>query len=363
MVDTASTKKIKNASAKNDSTLKIPKTPEDFMVSDKKIADALFSSGEIFKNKLNNLPKSKIQFDELTRRFSNSEYDARAHYYQYLIYLDRNLTGLAEKEKQYILQNYTLSEVAEVLKKRDSPDSTSLSETAQSFYASTYQLFQKGNYDDVIKNNSLARIKYPSSNEIPQFEFLSAVSFGKKKMYADYKTALMNIISKYPTGDVKEKAQQYLVSFIQFESNLKDTTPTIIVAKDTIKEVFDSTKSFTVDTSGLTILVELKDPYLKITDIISNIAKFNKKHFDEEKIKVSAVFVEGSPFIQIKRFEGITDANKYNDKIQSVPTQILGAGNEFKADYYIITPANFRKIKKLKDLKTYARFYFENYNK
>lgn len=363
VVDTASTKKIKNASAKNDSTLKIPKTPEDFMVSDKKIADALFSSGEIFKNKLNNLPKSKIQFDELTRRFSNSEYDARAHYYQYLIYLDRNLTGLAEKEKQYILQNYPLSEVAEVLKKRDSPDSTSLSETAQSFYASTYQLFQKGNYDDVIKNNSLARIKYPSSNEIPQFEFLSAVSFGKKKMYADYKTALMNIISKYPTGDVKEKAQQYLVSFIQFESNLKDTTPTIIVAKDTIKEVFDSTKSFTVDTSGLTILVELKDPYLKITDIISNITKFNKKHFDEEKIKVSAVFVEGSPFIQIKRFEGITDANKYNDKIQSVPTQILGAGNEFKADYYIITPANFRKIKKLKDLKTYARFYFENYNK
>ena len=109
--------------------------------------------------------------------------------------------------------------------------------------------------------------------------------------------------------------------------------------------------------------MELKDPYLKITDIISNIGKFNKKHFDEDKIKVSAVFVEGNPFIQIKRFEGITDANKYNDKIQSVPTDILGAGNEFKADYYTITPANFRKIKKLNDLKTYSRFYFENYNK
>lgn len=102
---------------------------------------------------------------------------------------------------------------------------------------------------------------------------------------------------------------------------------------------------------------------MKITDIISNIGRFNKKHFNEDKIKVNAVFVEGQPFIQIKRFEGITDANKYNDKLQSVPTDILGEGNEFKADYYIITPANFRKIKKLNDLKTYSRFFFENYNK
>jgi tetratricopeptide (TPR) repeat protein len=362
--DTATIKKVKKLTASNDSLLKIPKTPEDFMASDKKIAEALFSSGEIFKNKLNNLPKSKIQFDELTRRFSNSEYDARAHYYQYLIYLDKNLTGLADKEKTYILENYPMSEVAEVLKKRDAPDAASASETSEKFYASTYQLFQNGNYDDVIKNNSLARIKYPSANEIPQFEFLSAVSFGKKKMYADYKTALMNIISKYPTGDVKEKAQQYLVSFIQFESNLKDTTPAPVIIKDTVpKAAFDSTKDFTVDTTGLTILIELKDPYLKITDIISSIGKFNKKHFSDDKIKVAAVFVEGSPFIQIKRFEGITDANKYSEKIQSVPAEILGAGNEFKADYYTITPANFRKIKKLSDLKTYSRFYFENYNK
>lgn len=361
--DTATIKKIKKLTTSNDSLLKIPKTPEDFMASDKKIAEALFSSGEIFKNKLSNLPKSKIQFDELTRRFSNSEYDARAHYYQYLIYLDRNLTGLAEKEKQYILQNYPMSEVAEVLLKRDSPDSTSLSETAQTFYASTYQLFQKGNYDDVIKNNSLAHIKYPSANEISQFEFLSAVSFGKKKMYPDYKTALMNIISKYPTGEVKEKAQQYLISFIQFESNIKDTTPQTAPLIDTVKTIIDTTKDFSVDTNGLTILVELKDPYLKITDIISNIGKFNKKRFKDDKIKVNAVFVEGNPFIQIKRFEGLADANKYNEKIQSFPTDILGAGNEFKADYYIITPANFRKIKKLNDLKTYSRFYFENYNK
>ena len=45
----------------------------------------------------------------------NSDYDVKAHYYQYLIFIDENLLGLAQKEKDYILQNYPQSEVADEL--------------------------------------------------------------------------------------------------------------------------------------------------------------------------------------------------------------------------------------------------------
>jgi tetratricopeptide (TPR) repeat protein len=135
-----------------ESKLKIPKTPEDFIASDKLIADALYNVGVIFKNKLKNIPKSKQAFDELIQRFPNSEYDAIAHYYQYLIYLEQNLNGLAEKEKNYILENYPFSDVAQKLNNNSNNNTTQQIENANSFYASTYQAYLSGDYNKVLDN-------------------------------------------------------------------------------------------------------------------------------------------------------------------------------------------------------------------
>jgi len=359
-VDTAKskTKSIKDIAANPE--MQIPKTPEEFMASDKLIAKALFGTGEIFKNKLNNLPKAKAAFDELISRFPNSDNDAKAHYYLYLIYTEQNLNGLAQKEKDYILQNYPMSEVAEVIQNMNKPKTQGVSEeTSAKFYASTYKSFLDGNYNDVIKNNSLAKLKYPSAFEIPQFEFLNAVSFGKLKQYNEYKKALSEIIAKYPTGEIKEKAQTYLMTYLQIENSLVDTTPEIAV--NTIQTTVDSSVSWGYDTTGLIFLIELKDPYIRINDVIKNVENFNNKNFKDDKVKVNTHFIGNSAFIQIKRFDGLTLAKKYSTLIQANPTLILGQGNEFKADYYIVAPSNFRKISTMDKLKSYSKYYIENY--
>lgn len=361
---TKSSKDKKAASSVAKDSLKIPKTPEDFMKSDLKIANALFGTGEIFKNKLNNTPKAKQVFDELVRRFPNSDFDAIAHYYEYLIYTDQNLKGLAQKEKDYILQNYPLSEVAEVLNNAGKIlVKDTVTETAERLYASTYQLFLNEKYDQVIKNRFIAKTRYPSSAELPQFEFLEAVSYGKTKQFDNYKKALSDIILKYNDGEIKKKAQEYLITYIQFESKLKDSTsqaqnvPAVPKVTDTLYS------KFIVDTTDLYVLVQLKDQYIKISDIVKNIQKFNQKHFDDQKIKINPIFIDGFATIQLKRFDGITDALLYYNTMQANSTAIVGESNIQKVAYYIIAPANFKLIKKNADYDVYASFFTTNYLK
>ena len=345
-------------------SLKIPKTPEDFMKSDSKIANALFGTGEIFKNKLNNIPKAKQVFDELVRRFPNSDVDAIAHYYEYLIYTEQNLKGLAQKEKDYILQNYPLSEVADVLNNAGKvviPDASV--ETVEKLYASTYQLFQEENYKQVINNRFIAKTRYPGSPQLPQFEFLEAVSLGKTLQFEAYKKALTDIIIKYNDGEIKKKAQEYLISFIQYESKLNDSTMQILTTQNAPKPVDTLTPKFVTDTTDLFVLIQLKDKYIKVSDIITGIQKFNKKNFNEMKIKANPVFIDGFAIVQIKKFEGITDAKAYFTALQANATEVVGESNVAKASFFIIAPSNLKLMKTTADLDIYAPFFMNNYLK
>ncbi|MCB0508865.1 MAG: tetratricopeptide repeat protein [Bacteroidetes bacterium] len=359
--------KKKNLAAKKSvaDTLKIPKTPEDFLASDQKIAAALFSNGEIFKNKLNNLPRAQQAFDELMRRYPNSEYDAKAHYYKYLIYLDKNLNGLAQLEKEYILKNFPMSEVAEALVNADKPKTNETEVAAdETLYAETYQAFLDSNYNKVIGNNFIAHSKYPLSEKMPQFDFLEAVSYGRTKEFKKYKQSLSDIVVHYKDSEVRRKAQEYLIAYIQFENNIKDSTKTILPTQnDTLLKDTLSAK-FTVDTSGtLWVFMRLKDKYMKVLDVRAAIDNFNNQNFDHIRLKVNPIFMESFAMMQIKKFEGLAEANIYVNKIKTKTAEIIGKYNVDKVSYYIITPSNFKLLKVPSDFDIYENYFNKNYPK
>ena len=351
-----------NATENKKDSLIIPKTPEDFIISDMKIANALFGTGEIFKNKLNNLPKSKQAFDELIRRFPNSEYDAIAHYYQYLAFKEQNLNGLAQKEKEYIIQKYPDSEVAEVLNNEGkSLIKDENAETSEKLYASTYQLFLDEKYDQVIKNRFIAKSKFPGASQLPQFEFLEAVSYGKTLQFEAYKKALTDIILKYNDGEIKKKAQDYLISYIQYESKLNDSTIQALTTKNAPKPLDTLTPKFVMDTTDLFVLVQLKDKYIKVSDVVSALQKFNKKKFDDQKIKINPIFIDGFAVLQMKKFEGLADALKYYTALKDNAKVAIGETNVQYASFYIIAPSNFKLLKRTEDFATYEPYFMTNY--
>jgi hypothetical protein len=67
--------------------------------------------------------------------------------------------------------------------------------------------------------------------------------------------------------------------------------------------------------------------------------------------------------LQLKRFEGITEANIYYNKIKENASAItIGTGLQ-TVNFYIIAPSNFKWIKQPADLDKYATFFKNNYTK
>jgi hypothetical protein len=110
-------------------------------------------------------------------------------------------------------------------------------------------------------------------------------------------------------------------------------------------------------------LIQLKDKYIKVSDIITGIQKFNKKNFNDMKIKTNPVFIDGYAIVQIKKFEGITDAIMYYKALEANATEVVGESNVAKAAFFIIAPSNFKLIKTTDDLDIYAPFFKNNYIK
>ena len=346
-----------------DIKLEIPKTPEDFIKSDKLIADALYNIGVIFKNKLKNIPKSKQSFDELIKRFPNSEYDAIAHYYLYLIYLEQNLNGLAEKEKSYILENYPLSDVAQKLGSLNQPKNTTINDdNISTLYASTYQSFQDNDFPRVLENKKVALKKYPQHPDLAQFDFLEALAYGKQKELKKYKQSLSDIILKYPNTEIKQKAQDYLIALIQFENNLKDSTKNIAttpeIKKDTVKI---PTIEFEFDTTDFLIVVQLNSPYFKLQEVVNDLKKYAETKASDKKIKPNPVFFENKEtIITLRKFETIEEASKFMLNLNIDKKQLFKELSE-QVSYYIVANSNLKRIKSFNDLKQYEEYFIKKY--
>lgn len=346
--------------------IEIPKTPEDFIASDKKIANALFSIGVVFKNKLQNIPKAKQAFDELIRRFPNSEFDAIAHYYQYLIYLEQDLKGLASKEKNYILENYPFSDVAAKLQEQPQKIQDTIQTESQSdaLYAQTYQAYLKEDFETVLNNIKLAqKIKMPDV-EMAKIDFLEAMVYGKQKAFKKYKLALSDIVLKYPNTDVKKKAQEYLIALIQYENGIGDTTKKV-QETTSAQEKSDTLKveqiEFNMDTSDFMIVVRLNDSYFKLQQVVTDLQGYCASKVSDQKVKVNPIFFEkGETLITLKRFDDMEIVSKLLLNL-NIDKQKLFKEKASSVSYYVISTDNFKKIKSFKDLDNYEQFFTKKY--
>src|SRR5688572_32199384 len=85
-------------------------------MSNTKIVNAYYFKGILYKEELNNIPKSVAAFDELNRRFPDNKYELNTYYMQYRIYQAAKDQPNADKFKNKILNEYPDSEFAQLIK-------------------------------------------------------------------------------------------------------------------------------------------------------------------------------------------------------------------------------------------------------
>lgn len=320
--------------------------------SNKKMIDAYYSIGIIYREQLKEYRLSIEAFETLLKRFPGNKYEQACYFNLYRTY---KLVKDDEKSNYYkdiLVNNYPESEFTkQVLNPNYWRDKQKKTEILEVFYENTYKAYHNRQYASVIERKSTAEELYPKNRLMPKFEYLKALSIGKIKSITDFEVALKNVVALYPADSVSMAAQDILNYINKMQKPAANETPK--VAADTgFVYAADSMHQFMIVIDNKAINAEM----LKI-----KISNFNNKYYSMRGFTISNAFLTAEKqYILVKSFANASEANAYYDAFVN-DEELLDGIDESKINTCTITQANFAKLFMKKDLAGYLNFFDNMY--
>ncbi|MDR2037822.1 MAG: tetratricopeptide repeat protein, partial [Bacteroidales bacterium] len=232
---TTGTQKSTDTRSREYYTQHLPLTDSMMHASNQMLLEALYASGYIYNNDFDEPALAAAQYEELIRRYPDSEFVEPSYYYLYLLYSKLNNSAAAEKSKNLLLSRAPESVFAKIIQ-----DPTYLDRLmqekgeAEKLYEQAYQQFNAGNYEQTISIASAAIDRYPKDVLEARFAYLRAVSEGRIKGTQEaMRNELKKIVDGYPGTEVAAAAQE-TIDFIDG----KDPTMKIEEQVERAKEIY-----------------------------------------------------------------------------------------------------------------------------
>lgn len=185
----------------------IPFTPEQMAESNKIIADGLFHSGVIFKDKLDNLALGEKSLRRLTDNYKDYENMDEAYYHLFLLYSRRRDKARADTYLNLLKRDFPESEWTVLLSDPDYEANARFGEHIEdSLYAATYNAFKADRFDEVAANTELSASRFPMGANRDKFIFIGGLGKLNAGDSDGCLADMQEIISKYPESEVGEMA-------------------------------------------------------------------------------------------------------------------------------------------------------------
>ena len=162
----------------------IPRTPQDYALSDSLWRDAMVALYYIYRDKLEDEPQAQETLRELEKRFP-------AHTSVVAIYEDEQLRALRH-DTAYIAR------MQRMLAEQDS------------LYSVTYTAYTQGEYAAVKANKRYVEKHYPQSRLMPRFLFLNAVSVARTEGQDAFVNELRELVEKHGETELGSMAKDML---------------------------------------------------------------------------------------------------------------------------------------------------------
>lgn len=333
----------------------IPATPEAFAKSDRKIIEALYNIGVIYKDGLMDYEKSEEAFATLFNRFPDNEKKLPAYYYLYRIYTEQENTAQAEKYKNLIISQYPSSDYAKIIadpnyyEKQDS-----IKGLEEKEYGRVYAAYQAGDYAGVIQASDQALHSFSDKALLPRFAYLRAISIGKTRGDSALKQPLQELIAAYPSSPVTPMAQS-LLNYLQYGTSI---TP----EANENQPVSAITSPYVFDPQAFHFYIAVLDAVkVKINEVKSLFSDHNMAMFKLDKLTVNSMYLNNTlQMITVNRFDNKDKAMDYMNSVKNnVPLMSKLSGANMQ--HFVISASNYTTFYKLKDVAQYLDFFEKNY--
>jgi len=339
----------------------IPANAKQMEASNKKLAEALYNIGFIYKIQLENQKEAIKAFKDYVERFPDKEDAIKCYYQLYQINKQLGNTVKSEKYKNIILNQYPDSDYALIL--QDPEYYSNLmndKKKMKSMYKEAYHAFNAGEYltvklisDDAIRN-------YEKTNLTPRFKYLRALSLRRLEDSKDtLKHELGDIVKNYPNSEVYSLAQNILR---RMEKEADTLSAAEKEQQENQKQLSQAMKKYKVaDSTEHFYILILNSDKVDVGATKVKLADFNEKFFSKENLEVASVVLnEPKIMVTVNALNNKNEALSYLRAIAN-NTYVFSdiAPEDFR--HYVISVANYPKLVKTKDLTNYHIFFKEKY--
>ena len=342
----------------------IPFTEEQVAESNAVIADGLYNSGVIFKDKLDNLPLSEKQLMRLINGYPNFEKMAEAYYHLYLLYMRKGEKQTADSYVARLKQEYPESEWTTLLTDPYFVENARLGvHLEDSLYASTYDAFKAARYKEVSANVAVSEHRFPLGANRDKFLFIGGLGKLNDGDYEGCIEDLNTVVKKYPQSPVAEMAGM-IVKGVNEGRRLqggKFDLENVWERRSQVLNEDDSTavREFSNDRNAAFIyMIAYKPDSIDANRMLFELARYNFTSYMVRNFDIEIEQVDGLNRMLVKGFRNYDEALQYARQLQKQKQLMKLVG---KSRQIVISDVNLPMLGKQFSYADYAEFYNHNF--
>lgn len=326
----------------------LPTSEEDFLLSDRKIKEALYQIGIIYKEQLQELTRSTKAFTSLYNRFPSDEQFAPLSCYN--IYLNHTRTNAnleAKTIKELLFKKYPNSIYTQMLINPDFKLELGNKIAKEELeYRGVYELYSQDNFQEIItKTDSI----FENEHKL-KYLFLRAMSFLSMEDFEKGSIELKKIIS-FNNDEPIVKKSQHILDILNDPTKMEKANELALAGSPYL---FRSLSKHMV-------VVILPKSGVDVTYLKTLISDYHASDFENEIFEISALLLGmENHLLMIKTFDNISVVMTYYKMFVS-DQSILKELNKSEHTVMAISFDNFQEFYKNKDVEGYRNFFKKNY--
>ncbi len=331
---------------------KLPITAKQKAQSDSLLIDAYYGAGKTYKESLKNNKKATETFAKLMERYPNNKYAPDALYALYQLSTTDKKTADANRYKNELIEKYPNSKYAQILRDPNYLATLNAQKSAlEKYYNDTYALYQQDQFEEVKKRSSEVNTQFIENPLQPKFDLLNAFVTGKTENKAAYVSSLKTIVTKYPTDEVKAKAQEILT---YLENSANAAAATDAAAKNKKFKYEPNTKHY--------LIIAFEQYSKQINNATTGLSNFNSASFSSDGLKTNQMLLDPQhQIITIKEFANADKAKLYYETLLSQKDAAINVTDVSYKVFYI-SKTNFNQYFKDKDTAAYFEYFTDVYS-
>lgn len=339
----------------------LPFTEEAQMASNKKILDAYFEAGRIYKEGLHDNPKAENAFLTLNTRYPENDHALQSFYYLHKIYVEEGQPVQAEYYKNLIINNYPESDYAKLLTDPEYFAKMAAEQNkAAVLYEDTYLSYKAGQYFQVITKSELALALYGDTIDLaPRFEYLRAVSIGRVDVLDSLVENLKRIILKYPDSEIRTLSQDLLAHIFNDNPDLVDED-FILPGQEAKEPEKPSPYRYNANTQHMFMMV-VDSREIRLNPFKVKVSDHNQKYHSLENLAVNSLVLDNQHYIvTVGNFSNASKALDYLMGI-TLSDYVYADIKKGAFDNFVISAENYPLFFREKDIDDYRKFFDKHY--